>query len=184
MEQIKILFFALASFFGIENGRIASDKTTITIHPQDKEIEIIQEGLFTVIQTEEDKTITLKQWNKIVDAEEKHTLIWSKELKEFPVKKFNFTFNSKTIQPHITLKYTKEKDLRVLGIWYNEEKNEFSINNIPQNNIKTEDGKLEGNYWIFNSENTITFTIEPFLQMPEKYREFKKPLIELLEANK
>lgn len=60
MEQIKILFFALASFFGIEDGRIASEKTTITVYPQNKEVEIIQEGLFTVIQTQKDSTLVLE----------------------------------------------------------------------------------------------------------------------------
>jgi len=184
MEQIKILFFVLTSFFGIENGRIASDKTTITIHPQNKEIEIIQEGLFSIIQTKEDRAITLKQWNAIFEAKEKHTLTWSKELNEFPIKNLNFTFNESTIQSRLMLKYTKEKDLRALGIWYNEEKNEFSINNIPHNNIKTEGGKLEENYWIFNAENTVTYTIEPFLQMPEEFKEFKKTLKELLKTEK
>jgi len=184
LEQIKILFFALASFFGIEDGRIASEKTTITIYPQNKEIQIIQERLFTVIQTKEDSTMVLEQWNKILDSKEKHTLTWSEELNDFSVKNFNFTLVKNTIQPHLTLNYTKEKDLRNLGIWYNEERNKFSINNIPQHNIKTDDGKLEGNYWVFNAENAVTFTIEPFLEMPESYQKLKKPLKEILKSNK
>lgn len=181
MEQIKILFFALASFFGIEDGRIASEKTTITIYPQNKKIEIIQEGLFTVIQTKKDSTLVLEQWNKILDVKRKNTA-WSKELNNFPVKSFNLKTINNVIQPHLTLNYIKEKDLEALGIWYSEEKNEFSINNIPRDNIKTDDGKLKGNYWVFNAKNTITFTIEPFLQMPEDYKKLRRPLKELLQT--
>lgn len=113
---------------------------------------------------------------------EKNTA-WAKELNGFPVKSFNFTPLKNTIQPHLIFNYTKESDLRALGIWYNEERNEFSINNIPQHNIKA-DGKLEGNYWVFNAEDTITFTIEPFLKMPEEYKKLKRPLKELLKTEK
>lgn len=183
MEQIKLIFFALASFFGIEDGRIVSEKTTITITPENKEIEIIQQNLFTIIKTEEDSTLALDQWNKILYAKQRNTT-WSKELDSFPVKSFDFTPLKNTIQPHLILNYSKQKDLRAFGIWYNQEKNQFSINNIPQHNINTNDGKLEGNYLVFNAKDTITFTIEPFLQMPENYQRLKRPLEELLKTKK
>lgn len=183
MEQIKILFFALASFFGIEGGKIVSEKTTISIYPQNKKIEILQEGLFTAIQTKKDSTLVLEQWNKILNMKEKKRA-WAKELNDFPVKSINFTPINNTIQPHLILNYAKENDLRTLGIWYNEERNEFSINNIPQYNIKTNDGKLDRNYWIFKAKDTITFTVKPFLQMPEEYKKLRKPLKKLLTTEK
>lgn len=34
MEPIKIFFFALASFFGVENQRILADKTFVTVYPK------------------------------------------------------------------------------------------------------------------------------------------------------
>jgi len=163
MEQIKILFFALASFFGIEDGRIASEKTTITLYPDLREIEVIQEELFTVIQTEKDSILIVEQWNKICDSKSGKT-VWSKELDSFPVKNFSLLPIKNKIQPHLKLKYSQEKDL------YNKKKKQFSINNIPQHNIKTSDGQLEKNYWVFSAKDTITFTIEPFLQMPENYK--------------
>ena len=33
MEVIKITFFVLGSFFGIENSRLAAEKVTVTINP-------------------------------------------------------------------------------------------------------------------------------------------------------
>lgn len=182
MEQIKLIFFALTSFFGIEDGRIASEKTTISLYPENKKIEIIQENLFTVIQTKKDSTLALNQWNKILDAKQKNTS-WSKELGSFPTKSVNFTPLKNKIQPHLIFNYSKEKDLRAFGIWYNEEKNQFSINNIPQHTIKTNDGKLEGNYLVFNAKDTITFTVEPFIQMPENFQNLKMPLEDILKTN-
>ncbi len=178
MEQIKILFFVLGSFFGIEDGRIAADKTTVTVYPKSQEIEIIQENLFTVIQSEKDTIIVLEQWKKLMNAKQ-DTSSWAKDLDNFPVKNFTLTRNN-TIQPHVKLRYSIEKDLRVMGIWYNEEKNQFSINYIPQENLKTEEGKVAGNYWIFDGSTTFSFTIEPFLQMPEDYQKFKKPLSQIV----
>jgi len=181
MEQIKILFFVLSSFFGIENGRIAADKTTITVYPESKEIEIIQEKLFTVIQSEKDSILTIKEWNKL--QQEKNNS-WSDELNRFPVKSLSLNPIKNTIQPHLILKYTTEEDLQILGIWHNKKKNLFSINHIPQQNINTNDGTLDGNFWFFDGNNKFSFTIEPFQHMPEKYLKFKKSLEELLTEKK
>jgi len=183
MEQIKIIFFLLTSFFGMEDGRIAADKTTITIYPKNQKIEIIQENLFTVIQSEKDTTLVLEQWDKLLSWKEKK-ISWAKELDSFPVKNLTLRPIKKTIQPHLILTYSNEKDLRMMGIWYNPEKNQFSINHDPQENIKTKNGKLVGNYWVFNGDSTFSFTIEPFLQMPEKLKKLKTPIREILMKNK
>lgn len=183
MEQIKIIFFALASFFGIENGRFVADKTTITVYPEKNEITIVQENLFTIIQSEDDKILALEQWDKLINWEERK-ISWSKELDSFPVKSFNLILEKNVIQPHLIFSYSKEKDLRALGIWYSPDRNEFTINNIPQHNIKTKNGKLTGRYWSFKGDSIFSFTIEPFLQIPDNYQKLKIPLKELLVENK
>lgn len=173
MEEIKIIFFALASFFGIEGGRFAAEKTTIVVNPVDKKIEVIQEKLFTLVQSEKDSLEVLEQWNKMFFRNEKKTL-WAVELDSFPVKKVSF--NSETKWPSLTLYYSDPKDLKVMGIWNNDQKNQFSINHIPKYNLKTKDGKLVGNYWVFNSEKTFSFTIEPFIGMTDNYKRIKQPI--------
>lgn len=183
MEQIKILFFALASFFGIEDGRFGAEKTRVTIYPQNKEIEIIQEKVFTIVQSENDKKLALEQWDDLIHWDERN-IDWSKELDGFSAKSVNLSDEKNTIQPRIILKYSNTKDLQAMGIWFDSEKNQFSINNIPENNMKTESGKLTGNYWNFDGDSTFSFTIEPFLQMPGNYQKFKTPLKELLTENK
>lgn len=89
-----------------------------------------------------------------------------------------------SVRPHLTLKYTHEKDLASMGIWFNAEKNKFYLNNIPDYNIQSNHGKLEGNYWVFNADDMITFTIEPNLKKTDKFKSSKIPLKELLKKYK
>lgn len=179
MEQIQVIVYALLSFFGVENGRVGAEITTVTINSQTKIVEIIQEDLFTVIRSEEDKTLVLKQL-EVVRKWEKGNDTWIKDLNSFPEKTFTLLSEVDSIAPRITLKYEDEKDLRNLGIWYNATKNEFSINHIPRDNLKTTDGKLVGNYWVFSGKENFSYRLEPFVKMPEKFKEFKMPLSELL----
>ncbi|MBR9853817.1 MAG: hypothetical protein GYB37_04460, partial [Algicola sp.] len=174
--------FISPAYFEIEDSFFFSSRRRHTIYPDSKEIEIIQERLFTVIQTEKDSALVVGQWNKII-AEEGKNVAWSKELGSFPVKSYNYELLKNKIRPHLIFNYSKEEDLRVFGIWYNKEKKQFSINNIPKHNIKTNDGQLENNYWVFSAEDKVVFTIEPFLQMPDNYKKLKKPLKELLATN-
>lgn len=183
MEQIKILFFALASFFGIEDGRFAANKTTITISPNKQEIEIVQENLFTVIQSEEDSIAAVEQWDKLFYWKERGTSL-SKELNSFSVKSVRFKSIKKTISPHLILGYSSENDLRAMGIWFNKNKNQFSINNISSHNVLTMQGELIGNYWVFNGGEKFSFTIEPFLEMSKKHQNLKVSLTDLIMENK
>ncbi len=183
MEQIKIIFFVLASFFNTEDGRIVADKTTVTVHPENKELVIVQENLFAIIRTEEDTPSVLKEWDQLSQWKE-NKLSWAAELDSFATKNFTVIKSSDAIQPQLTLAYTNEKQLRELGIWYDAEKNQFSINHNPNYNIKTETGTLDGNYWVFNGESPFSFSVAPFLDIPEQYLQFKKPLLELVNEGK
>ena len=49
----------------MEDGRIAADKTTVTVYPQDHQIEIVQEELFAVIRSQKDSALVLEQWDKL-----------------------------------------------------------------------------------------------------------------------
>ncbi|WP_282118210.1 hypothetical protein [Maribacter aquivivus] len=180
MEQIKIIFFLLASFFGIEESKIAADKNTVTVYPEDHKIEIVQEHLFTIIQTEKDTALTLAQWEQLAKWKE-NKLSWAKELENFTNKDVTIENNEGTIAPRISFNYTDEKDLRALGIWYNKEKNQYSINNIPRENTSSENGKLQGNYWTFDGGSTFSFTNEAFVDLPNEYKKLKLPITEILK---
>lgn len=166
MEQILIVFYALTSFFQIEQGRIYADKSTVTLYPQKQEIVITHQGLFTIIQSPNDSIEVNKQWSKIKEV--KMTGIdWSEELDDFEMKSIDSLNLNNPIQSQITLKYSDKDDLRKLGIWYNSKKNEFSINEVPEQNIKSNEGKQEGNYWYFDAKSVFSFRLDPFLEVPD-----------------
>ncbi len=186
MDEIKILFFALGSFFGIDDARITADKTTVIIYPMYREITITQEDLFASIQSESDEKLVLEQWVKIYNWKEKN-MAWAEELDNFIFKDCTLTPVKMTtqshlvlIRPHITLKYSQEKDLASMGIWFNADENSFYLNNIPEFNIQSDNGKLEGNYWVFSADDRISFTIEPYLKKTGKFDNSRIPLKKLV----
>lgn len=170
----------LASFFGIESEKIAAEKTKVTVSPQSREVQIVQESLFAFIQSENDSLLVLEEWDKLLHQKDRD-IAWSEILDDFPVKNLNLTTDKNSIQPHLQLRYTDVKDLLVLEVGYDPKSNQFSIENSPDYNITTNNGNLIDNHWIFDGDSTFSFIIQPFLEIPEEYQQFKRPLRELVE---
>lgn len=179
MEQIKIFFFVIGTFFGMDDSKIAAAHTTVTINPQKKEIVILQEHLITSIKAEGEKTVALAEWDKLYNRKD-NNLTWASELDSFAKKNLLFKKTDDKILVEFTLTYTTEKDLRAFGIWYNEGTKQFSTNHIPQHHLKSAEGAVVGNYVIFESDKTFRFTLEPFKDMPEQYKHLIKSIDELL----
>lgn len=163
MVLINIIFYTLISFFGTSNGHIFAKKTTVTIFPESKKIEIIQDDLFSFIKTEKDSLLALNEWN-ILKTYEAHKKGLSKDLKRFKIVDFTLFNSIDEIQPKLSLHYKNENDLSKMGIWFNTEKKQYSINHIPEYHIKTTSGQLSDNYWLFNGNKTFSFTLEPIIQ--------------------
>tara|TARA_B100000768_G_scaffold180463_1_gene200487 strand:- start:34070 stop:34627 length:558 start_codon:yes stop_codon:yes gene_type:complete len=183
MQDIKIIFCVLSSFFGMEDAKIAADKTTVTINPKEQYIEIIQENLFVFTESENDTSLAFKSWDNLVNWKERN-IPWAKELDSFSHKSLKFTQRKKTIRPLLKLSYSNEYDLMEMGISFSAEENKFYLVDNPSYNIKTKNGSIVENYWVFNGDNAFSFTIEPFLRLPEKYQKLKHPLKELLVKHK
>lgn len=163
MEQIKVVFFAILSFFNVENGRIAATKTTVTVDTTSQTLQIQQENLFSITKNESETKVVVDQWNHFITMMDKDSA-WSEDLKSFTDKKVQIDTIEEGILPKITLSYSNTNDLRVLGIWFNELRNDYSINNVTAQNLKTSDGVLDGNYWVFKGDQVFSFTLEPFFR--------------------
>lgn len=179
MEQIKIIFFAISTFLGIENGQILATSTTVTVFPKKKELIIVQDELSAVLMNSNSKNAVLEEW-KTISAQDSATYEWSEELKGFDNKKLVITTNESEITTKISMTYTDVSQLRAMGIWFNEQENSFSINEIPQYGITTTDGVIDGNYWKFKDQ-PFSFTINPFKSAPENILALKKSLKDILE---
>ena len=179
MEQIAIIFFALNSFLGMEDNTISADKTTVTVYPRRQIIEITQQDLFAIVHSDTDATYVKRQWAS-VSAHSQQGTGWAKALAPFPSKTITLVTVNNQVQPQLTLSYNDEKDLRAMGIWYNADKNHFSINHVPQDNLQTTEGELIGKYWVFNADQPFSFTLEPFKALPQIYQNLKQPLTQIL----
>lgn len=167
MEIIKILFFAIGSFFGIENSRIASEKVLIQIDPNKKTILITQYNLFSIAQSKEDDLKVQQEFSTIQEKEAK----WISELEDFPLKSVQFSGTADSvINAQIVLHYNKKSDLELFGIDYSQE-GHYSLVNFPNWHLKSSNTELKGNYWIFEDDNTFNFTLEPFKDTPFEYKE-------------
>lgn len=176
MEQIKIAFFVLGSFFGIENSRIVSEKVTVTIKPMAKTIIVVQEDLFSIIKSENDSLAISKELEKIYEDN------WLPELKDYPSKSIEFyTDENNLLNAKITLHYKSFRDLKKYAIDVNQQAG-YSMINIPEWNLKTDDGQLNGNYWDFNASKPFTFTQETFKNMPEEFTAHKNSVYAIWKA--
>ncbi len=179
MEQLKIVFFVISTFLGIENGQILATSTTVNISPDQKEVLIIQENLCSIIRDESSKTAIINEWNQI-KTQQDSAITWATDLKDFNKKSLKIQRINDVFTTTMSLTYTNESQLRAMGIWFNEEKNEFSINEVPQFNISTDQGTLDGNYWRFNGEE-FTFKMEPFTKAPIEVLQKKIPLAIIID---
>jgi len=177
MEKIKIVFFILGSFFGIENSRIISEKVKVTIEPNRKTITIIQENLFSILKSEKD---SLAIDIEIDEINEKN---WLTELKAYSLKSFEFYADKNNIlNAKIILHYTNFRDLKTYAIDVNQQGN-YSIINIPEWNLKTNGGTLDGNYWNFDASKPFSFTLEVAKNIPSEYKVYKSSIHSIWEAN-
>ncbi len=180
MTPIKIILFILASFFRVENGKTAADRTTVTVSPKIKEVEIVLENLFAFIHSKEDSVQVVEEWSRLYNKEEKG-VIWTEVLDDYPVKEIAFVSVENEIHPQLTLSYSEVSYLKELEIEYNSESNQYSIENPLEYHISTNDGELIDDHWVFGGDSAFSFIIEPFLDLPDEYQELKRPLKELLE---
>ncbi|NRD22893.1 hypothetical protein HNV10_06550 [Winogradskyella litoriviva] len=181
MQEIKILFFIVGSFFGVNESQIISEKTTVTINPTEKTIFIVHENLISIVQKESDSITLTAELLKISKADAKwdsEFIGYSNTEKEFYLSEENETLNSK-----LKLTYSKIEDLVAFGIDVNKN-GEFSMTNFPKYHITTTDGTLNDRYWNFKADQPFTFTIEPLIDMPEHYKTLVKSLFPIWKTIK
>lgn len=177
MELIKVIFFAFGSFFGLQNSKIISETTNVTVNLEKQVVNITHNNLITFIRHADDSIKVSNELYRIVNpAAKENRLDWRKEFDAFEYSTFNITDDedSKQLNAKIELKYTNKKQLEELSIEYIAEKKAYVLINIKEWNIKTTTGKLQGNYWYFKDK--ISFTMTPLENIPQNYKAYKKSL--------
>ena len=174
MDEIRILFFIVGTFFGINQSNVIAEKTTVTINPQEKTIVILQANLIAIIRNESDSLHVQNELEKIVQSNQP----WSSEFKNFTKKekKFYISKDSKSLNLKLTFTYSETADLKAFGIDKNKD-GKFSMTNFPKSHTKSADGTLGERYWNFEANKPFTFTEEPFTDIPEEFKIYIKSLL-------
>ncbi|WP_046757520.1 hypothetical protein [Kordia jejudonensis] len=177
METIKIAFFALGIFFGIETASVIAEKTIVTVDPVATTINIQLKNLTAVYPKEKGNASIDTEFAKIYHKKEN----WNVQLDSFSEKSIVYSSPEKgVLDATITLKYNKPEDLNIFAIDVNRE-GKYSLINIPQWNLKTTDGKQNGNYWNFEPNTTFTFSLAPLENIPATYTAEKELLYSIWE---
>ncbi|SDX08385.1 hypothetical protein SAMN05444411_10353 [Lutibacter oricola] len=166
MVEVKIIFFVLGMFFGVNYCHIGSELVTVSIDPQTKTMVIQQENLCTILKSKNDSLNLKNEIDTIINN------IWSPLLKKYKSKHIEFqTDKNNLLNATITLEYNTSKDLEDFGLDLNSD-GEYSLINIPNWNIQSNDGKLTGNYWNFEVHKRFTFTMRG-IKIPSKTSDLK-----------
>lgn len=182
MEVIKVIFFALGSFFGIENSAIIAEKTNVTIDIEKQIITVNQHNLFTMVRDEKDSLKVSEELYRLGNpAAKDEGYTFREEFAAYTSKTYDITSDDKNKQLHATieLNYTTKEQLKDFAIDYVPDEDSYALINIDSWNIETTTGELRGNYWYFKDE--ISFSLSPAKGMPEKYKSFQRGLYEYWE---
>lgn len=174
MEEIKILFFIVGAFFGVNQSNVIAEKTSVTVNPQEKTIVILQENLIAIVRNENDSLNVQNELKQIVQSNNP----WSSEFTEYSKKEKHFSISkdSTSLNLKISLTYNSDLDLKAFGIDKNTD-GKFSMTNFPKSHTKSADGTLGERYWNFEANKPFTFTEEPFTDIPEEFKIYIKSLL-------
>ncbi|MCH7397012.1 hypothetical protein MM236_03390 [Belliella sp. DSM 107340] len=164
MIEIRIIFFILGTFFGIDNSNILSESVQVEIDPESKTVIVYHKGLYTFIKDEEEIIIVLQELeilrnlNQVIHTEEiqsngQDTYDWI-ELELMSNK------DDEKLDAKLQLKYKDDEFLESMGISYSVKDKAYTMINFESDNIQSSVGELNGNRWYFKEK--LIFTIEPF----------------------
>ena len=172
MDPISILFFALASFLGVDEPRIVSRTATVTIDPVQQTFEVVQEDLFAVIITKDDSMTTIKELELLLDLEKN-----TRKNASNSIVVDSLSFQRQEDQLHAVLKgrYSDVDVWKDAAIYL--DSTGLSMINIPEWNIQSVDAVLNGNYWIWPANKKVTFVLEAFENIPTDYLPYQRSLL-------
>lgn len=173
MEEIRIIFFVLSSFFGINDTPMVAEKTLVTINPIEKSIQIEQEHLFTLIQEPSQREVLANRLEQLATENN----FWTDDLSVFEDKELIFLVKDNQLNAKIQLRYNQLSDLNIFGLYDND--NTLSMVNIERDAIRTEQGVLQGNYWNFDTAKSFSFSLEPYKNLPQEAQKLRLNLIEV-----
>ncbi|MFD2554722.1 hypothetical protein [Sphingobacterium tabacisoli] len=172
MNPISVLFFAIATFLGVEESRIVSRKATVTIDPVHQTFEVVQEDLFSILVTKEDSIAMINELQLIMDFKKG---LEKNDSDGLIVESLSLEGQGGEISAVLKGRYTAVKAFERAGIY--SDAAGFSMVNIPEWNIRSEDAVLKENYWGWPANGKVTLVVEAFENIPEDYLKYRRSIL-------
>lgn len=159
MNEIKIFFIIIGTFFMREQPSLVAEKATVHIDPATKTVQIVQNNVISTTDiTDVSKT---EEFLKLKNKE----LNWVKALDSLKDKSYELVEEQGSVSIKLRFTYSDPKDLEVLTITHNN--GEFAVFN--EENLEV----IEGNptdkapYLMFKDNAVFSFTVSIFKEWLE-----------------
>lgn len=173
MIPINILFHALLSFFGRDEGWIACTRVIVTLDPTQNTMLVVQEDLFGLEPAPGDTATALNDLHQLM------TLVGDtlqRQQSGYRIEEVElFSPDSKRLDARIRIRWTDVAALQDFGITPAGD-GRLAIVALPTV-TKATNATREDNYYLLSGTSASTFTIEAFRDVP---RDISKLRVELL----
>lgn len=154
MNEVKIFFIIIGTFFMREQPTLVAEKAIISIDPQKKEVVITQHNL---ISTSEEQDVSkteelLKLKNKEIN--------WVEELTPFKNKSLQVQENGNSVSLTLSFQYDDPKDLEAINIGYND--SEYSVFLEEKLVAKSGNSQISEPYVLFKENAPFSFEVGIF----------------------
>ena len=151
MNEVKIFFIIIGTFFMREQPSLVAEKAVISVDPIKKQVVIVQKNLIST--TEEPSVQKTEEFQKLKNKE----LNWENELNIFKNKEISIQENGNSVSLTVSFNYDKPEDLSIINIDYNESKFATFIDE----KIKglTGDFQIEEPYLVFKDNKPFSFEV-------------------------
>ncbi len=174
MEEVKILIFALVSFFSQENLPIAAKSAEIHIDVVNKQIALYQYDIYSLEQYKEEAR---KGLNTLMS-----TTVLHPDLRMLKLANKHFYEEDGKLNVVLHLQYDAIKDLRKISFYLNEE-GILSYPYMTEYEYGLQTGNIDNRYVRFKADTNVKFSMQrkeyPFEGMYSLLDDWK-----MLEANK
>lgn len=173
METLKVVMFAIGTFFSQTDANIIADKTIFSMDPKAQSIEITEKNVIGIFMATEDTAYVKEALKSMYEDHD-----WVNVMYRYPDLDIKFVVTEEGLDIIITMKYTDTKDLEYLGIMKDPETGEYFIYNGNWN-ISSDDGRYEEerDRFMFDQNEPFSFVTDPLVNLPEPYASHKQSVL-------
>src|SRR5690606_27935811 len=135
MNEVKIFFIIIGTFFMREQPSLVAEKAVISVDPIKKQVVIVQKNLISTV--EEQSVPKTEEFQKLKNKE----LHWVNDLNVFKNKEVSIQENGNSVSLTVSFTYDKPEDLSIINIDYSERSEERRVGKDSRKDRKRKNEK-------------------------------------------